>query len=163
MNVPLMVIGLVLVVLSFCLILVGSFYSKKTVSKSSTKPKFGRCEYAFLTLRLQYDSRIEGVISVSLGELSFALEDFFGWIPSTEFAWVSGKYARWEGHGEGKFQGSLNSGDYVFVFRRKSEKVDAELKYQVTYYIHKLKSLVDLGLAFVEVSVPLLVTGLVLS
>jgi hypothetical protein len=45
----------------------------------------------------------------------------------------------------------------------KSEgDIEGKLEYSVTYYIPRLKQLVDLGLEFVEVSVPLLVTGLVL-
>ena len=118
--------------------------------------------YAFLPLRLQYDSKIEGEISVTTGELQFSLEDFFGWIPPTQFTWLSPSYERWEGHGNHRFQGTLNLGDYVFMFKKKSENVSAEMNCEVTYFIPQLRRLVDLGLAFVEVSVPLLVTGLVL-
>ena len=163
MNPLLILIGVSLFALSCILILTGSFYRKKTVSKSSTKPKFSDGVHAFIPLRLPYDSKIEGVISVAMGELYFSLENFFGWIPPAQFTWLSPSYESWKGHGKYQFQRKLNFGDYVFMFRKESEQeVSAEIHYEVTYFIPQLRRLVDLGLAFVEVSVPLLVTGLVL-
>jgi hypothetical protein len=163
MNGLLIVIGASLFALSVALILTGSFYSKKTVSESATKyKKVGRGRYAVIPLRLQFDSEVQGEISVTTGELQFSIEDFFGWIPQTPIEWVSPAYVRWSGHGKHNFKGTFNAGDYMFMIKTKAEEVDAKIEYTVTYYIPKLKRLVDLGLAFVEVSVPLLVTGLVL-
>jgi hypothetical protein len=163
MNCLLVVIGASLFILSIVLILIGSFYRKKTVSKSETEyQNLGRGKYAFIPLRLQFDSEIKGEITVSKGELQFTIEDFFGWIPQTPIGWIAGAYDRWSGNGKHEFTGKCIEGDYMFMLKTKAEEVEAKLEYSVTYYIPKLKRLVDLGLAFVEVSVPLLVTGIVL-
>jgi hypothetical protein len=164
MNYLLVIIGALLFALSITLILIGSFYRKKTVSKSSTEIKTPKgCKYSIIPLRLQFDSEIEGEITVSKGELQFTLEDFFGWIPVTPIQWKSGSYDRWSGNGKHQFKGKCNAGDYMFNLMSKSEGgIEGKLEYSVTYYIPRLNQLVDLGLAFVEVSVPLLVTGLVI-
>lgn len=156
-------IGASLFALSISLILIGSFYNKKTVSKSATRfKKSGQNNYAIIPMRLQFDSEVKGEISVTTGELQFSIEDFFGWIPQTPIEWLGEAYFRWSGNGRHNFKGKMNAGDYMFMLKTKSEKVEAKLEYSVTYFVPKLKQLVDLGLAFVEVSVPLLVTGLVL-
>jgi hypothetical protein len=157
-------IGTCLFALSCFLISVGSFYSKKRTAESGTKPEFYDSNRACFPFRLQYEAKIEGELSVTLGEVDFSLEDFFGWVPYTTYSWLSSSYVVWKGqHARRRFERKLKAGDYIFQFSKKSKDVEvkAELSYKVTYYIHSLKRLVDLGLAFVEVSVPLLVTGLV--
>lgn len=163
MNFLLVSIASFLFIVSIVLILSGSFYRKKTVSKSAKEyKKLGRNNYAVIPLRLQFDSEIKGEIAVSKGELQFSIEDFFGGIPQTPIEWVAGAYDRWSGNGKNEFKGNNKTGDYMFMLKTKAEEVEAKIEYSVAYYIPKLKGLVDLGLAFVEVSVPLLVTGLVL-
>jgi hypothetical protein len=163
MNDLLVVIGGILCILSFVLILIGIFYKEKTISKSTTRfKKRGQNEYAILPLRFKFDGEIEGEISVSSGELQVSIEDFFGWIPKTPISWLGGAHFKWSGNGKKNFNGKMKAGDYMFMLKTKTENVDAEMNYSITFFIPKLKSLVDLGLAFVEVSVPLLVTGFVL-
>jgi hypothetical protein len=163
MNCLLVVIGAFLFVLSIALILIGSFYRKKTVSKSETiYRKLGRNNFAIIPLRMKFDSEVKGEITVKKGELQFSIENFFGWIPQTPIEWLGEAYFRWSGNGKQEFGGKLLVGDYMFMLKTKSDEVEAKIEYSVTYFIPKLKKLVNLGLAFVEVSVPLLVTGIVL-
>ena len=87
---------------------------------------------------------------------------FSGWIPQTAIEWICAYHDHWKGNGEHDFEVKVKAGDYAFTFFSESEKIVSKIEYSITYYIPKLKGLVPLGLAFIEVSVPLLVTGLVL-
>ncbi len=114
-------------------------------------------------MRLKYDAEVTGEISVSEGEVQFSLEDYFGWIPQSPIQWIGEKYDSWSVHGNHDFQGILKSGDYRFMWVTKAEKVDVQLKYKVIYHIPSFEKLVNVGLALIEVSLPLLVTGIVLA
>lgn len=163
MNCLLVVIGTSLFILSIILILTGAFYRKKTSSESATEyHNLGHNEFTIIPLRLKSDSKIEGEINVSKGELQFTIEDFFGWIPQTPIRWKAGAYDTWKGNGNHKFKLNIKAGDYMFMLKAKPNEIEAKIEWSLTYYVPKLKRLVDLGLAFVEVSVPLLVTGIVL-
>ena len=162
MNALLIIIGASLFGLSVVLILLGSFYSKKNPTEFSAAYKTVPNVYSVIPFRLQFDSEVNGEISVTTGELEWSLEDYFGWIPKSPLKWINPAYDRWEGHGEHKFRASLKAGDYTFTLKTKAQSVEAKLKWTITDYIYYLKRLVDLGLVFVEVSVPLLVTGLVI-
>ena len=163
MNYLLVVIGTLLFVLSVALILIGSFYRKRTCSEAGTEfTRSGRDRYTFIPMRFQFDVEVKGEIYVTKGELQFSLENYFAWNPYETVRQMSPAHFLWSGNGKQNFKRKLKAGDYMFVLKTKAEEVKAKLEYSVTYYIPKLKQLVDLGLAFVEVSVPLLVTGLII-
>ena len=50
----------------------------------------------------------------------------------------------------------------VFVLACRSPPTRASFEWRITHYIKPLERLKDLGLVFVEISLPLLVTGLVI-
>jgi len=97
------------------------------------------------------------------GELEFSLQDYFGWVPQPPIDWVmfpSRKF--WRGHGDHRFEIDLASGDYVFVLVSGPPPTRAYFDWRITHYVKPLNQLKDLGLVFIEVSVPLLVTGIVI-
>lgn len=55
----------------------------------------------------------------------------------------------------------LNPGDYMWLFRVISATAKCDLKLFVTYHIKTLRKLIDVGLALLEVAIPILITGFV--
>jgi hypothetical protein len=164
MNYLLILIGTTLFGLSIILLL-GSSFTRKEINREegvqTYKKKKGEC--ILVPFRLPYNSKVWGNLRVREGELEFSLQDYFGWVPQSPIDWVLvPSHKLWIGHGDHCFEINLASGEYVFVLVSKVSPTRAYFNWRITYYIKPLKQLKDLGLVFIEVSVPLLVTGIVI-
>jgi len=164
MNYALILIGTTLCGLSVFLLL-SSFYTRKEVKRKEGTQTYtkeeGKC--ILIPFRLPFNSKIEGNLRVREGKLEFSVQDYFGWIPQPPIDWVMVP-SHFFGvvQGNQRFEINLASGDYVFVLTCGSPPTRANFGWQITHYIKPLERLKDLGLVFIEVSVPLLVTGLVI-
>jgi len=63
---------------------------------------------------------------------------------------------------EQNFEGILKTGDYMMLFRTKSQKAQCSVEISMTQYIKPFKKLIDVGLVLIQVALPILVTGFVI-
>lgn len=159
----LVVIGSATLVTGIISYLITLFYKKSDSYTSSTQFKeTSEGKYKFFPFRLHNTSKIRGELSVEEGELVFALEDFFGYVPPSPFEWLSPSYSRWKGTGKHSFEVGLVPGDYQFMFITKANTVRMKLECKITEYRKPLERFAEMALVLVEVAVPILITGLVI-
>jgi hypothetical protein len=161
----LIIIGITLLSLSVILLLIGSFHTRKETKGQQRVETYKKekGELLLIPFRLPCDSKIKGDLFVRTGEIEISLQDYFGWLPQPPIDWVTiPSHKLWVGHGQHFFEVDLTSGDYAFLLGSVTPKTRATFDWRITHYIKPLEQLKDLGLVFIEISVPLLVTGIVI-
>lgn len=171
-GLALIMIGGILVLVSVILILLGHY---RTVKRRTTfpigyldsRPLIGKFKASIIPLRLKYKTKMEGKIIPKSGTGAFdlAVQDCFGWLPEAGIQWQLPSYkllSNLTAEGEKTFELFLGPGDYMLFFRTKSENAEADIELTITDYIKPLTKLIEVGLVFMQVATPILVTGLVI-
>lgn len=162
--------GGILLVASIILIIIGYLRTVKLtipfpIGYVDKRPLKGSRKTSVVPFRLRNHTRLEGKVIPARGTFNFSIHDCFGWTPETGMQWQFPAYMRLldlKRGDEKAFELSLAPGDYTFFFNTKSKKAEANMKITMTEYLKPLAKLVDVGLALIQVAVPILITGFVI-
>lgn len=163
-------VGVILIGIALILILIGQYRTVKdpyswSLPYLDKRALRGLYNYSITPFTLKRYTRIDGKVIPINGPFDFFLHDYFGWIPPGQIQWLAPSYVRLvdlTAGNEPTFEVFMQPGDYMFMFRTKTQNVEGEVELSFTEYIKSFSKLIDVGLALLQVAVPILVTGFVI-